>query len=77
MSVNKDKSVEGGGQENGKKVVTPDSIDKKKKMKREMKEEGKKWMNEWEKSNAKTCKVQMRGYYNWVSDNSLNKEDRN
>lgn len=41
--------MEGGGQENGKKVVTPDSIDKKKKMKREMKEEGKKWMNEWEK----------------------------
>lgn len=38
MSVNKDRS--GGGQEDGKKVVTPDSIDKKK-MEREMKEEGK------------------------------------
>lgn len=41
-------------------------------MEREMKEEREK-MNEWEKKSNATCKVQMRGYYNWMSDNSLNK----
>lgn len=45
VSVNKDKSVEGGGQENGKKVVTPDSIDKKKKNEKRNERRGEK-MNE-------------------------------
>lgn len=38
--------MEGGGQENGKKVVTPDSIDKKKKNEKRNERRGEK-MNEW------------------------------